>query len=202
MTMSYNKAYHRFFEDYTEKRVVDEATGKARTVRVYTGWYYRHDIEDGAWRKLKVRYGLLYAAALVCFLLQGLASNANDRFFAFVIMLGIIAMVWLGFYVAAYISHQRLIGVREYRDRKTLCSAAAAAAGVNALLLAGQIAWMIQNRQFYGYGAVCILLAGVCIAAMIMLFRTEWNMEYLRVENHAEADDDSYNIRFLEQEEK
>ena len=200
--MSYNKQYHRFFEDYAEKLVTDPKTGKTRIKRIYTGWYYRHDLEDREWKILKLRYILLYIFSLAAFLVLAAQQGAESPAAVIPQMFGILAFVWLGFYVAAYATHKRMIGVRAYRDRKTLCSTAAGAAILTGILLAEQIYTMISTSDFSARFFAGTILGAAAAAALILLFRTEWNMEYIRVENTAAADDDSYNIRNMEMEER
>lgn len=200
--MSYNKQYHRFFEDYAEKLVTDPETGKTKIRRIYTGWYYRHDLEDREWKLLKIKYIVLYVFSLVCFLISASLEKPDTPASVIPQMLAVLAFAWLGFYVAAYSTHKRLIGVRAYRDRKTLCSTAAGAAGLMGILLAEQIFRMIREGSFSARGLAGAALGAAGTAALILLFRTEWNMEYIRVENTAAADDDSYNIRNMEMEER
>lgn len=198
--MSYNKSYHRFFEGYVEKKVLDPATGKTHIERVYAGDYYHHKMDEKSWKRLKIKYILIYAWALICLVLQGISQSATRWYTILPIVLGMIALVWLGFYVFAYACNPRELNIRQYRDREMLKMTAMAGAICFGLSVLVQAVWMIIFRDFYGYGVICMLLDVTAVIALYTMFRTERDMDYVKRENKKPVDPDSYDIRYREEE--
>lgn len=198
--MSYNRSYHRHFEDYVEKEVLDGKTGKRRIERTYAGAYYRHKMDDKAWVRLKRKYVLAFLWAVVCLLLQGFGGCTTAWYLAIPASLGLLAMVWLGFYVVSYALNGRDLEVRQYRDREMLKMTAMASGLTFLLLLAGQVAWMFLHRQIYLYGLLCVFTDASAFCCLYWLFRTERDMDYVKKENDRAIDPDSYDIRYREEE--
>lgn len=199
--MSYNKSYHRFFEGYVEKEVWDPRTGKMRIERKYAGDYYSHKMDDEEWKKLKVKYGMIYVWALICLILQGISGSTTQWYLIVPLLFGLIAMVWLGFYVCAYISHKRELTIRQYRDREMLSTGAIAGVIVFCLVFIGQAAWMILVRYIYPYGVVCMIADVTAALALFWMFRTERDMDYVKRKNDISVDADSYDIVYRQEEE-
>lgn len=197
--MSYNRSYHRFFEGYVEKKVTDPATGKTRIERVYAGDYYRHRMDDRSLKRLKRTYILIYVWAFVCILLQGTGKSATEWYTIVPILLGMIAMVWLGFYVCAYAASPRELTIRQYRDREMLKTTAMASALCAGLSVAAQAVWMIAGRRFYLRGLIGMLLEVTAAIGLYYMFRTERDMDYVKRENKKPIDPDSYDIRYREE---
>lgn len=193
--MSYNRAYHGFFEDYAEMNVLDPKTGKSHIERVYIGHYYRHVLSDAKWRKLKIYYGISYAGALLCYILQFFNQSTGAWFMALPLAVLTIAMLWCGFYVCAYLSHGRDLKIRQYRERLLLQGAAAAGTAGFALALICQIVWFFRYRVFYGYGVLCLAADAAGAVLLYLLFRRESGMEYEKVSNHIKVPEGSYDIR-------
>lgn len=198
--MSYNKSYHRFFEGYVEKKVLDPATGKTHIERVYAGDYYHHKMDEKSWKRLKIKYILIYAWALICLVLQGISRSATEWYTILPILLGMMALVWLGFYVFAYASNPRELTIRQYRDREMLKMTAMASAICAGLSAVVQPVWMIVFRRFYVYGFICMILDVIALIALYDMFRTERDMDYVKRENKKAVDPDSYDIRYREED--
>lgn len=197
--MIYNKSYHQFFEGFAEKRVTDPDTGRKYIRRIYADCYYRHRLDETNVRKVKIFYAAVFALALICFLMQGISRSAVVWYLIFPLMLGIIALVWLGFYVISYIGHPQRLMIRQYRQREMLKTLFMANAIVLVTCAAGQSAWMIAEGVFYPYGAFCIAADAASAFVLYRGFKTERDMEYIKVENTNQPDSESYDIRYYEE---
>lgn len=197
--MSYNRAYHGYFEGYVEREVVDVKTGRVKIERIYAGDYYRHKLEDKAWKQLKLKYGLSYVWAFAAMITAGVTGGGTDQWFVAVpAVLSLLAFLWLGYFLASYILQPRDLMIRQYRARKQMISLAMACAIGTGLTLVGKIAWMIANLSLSGIFGVVIGISG--IALMYWIFRTELDMEYVKRANNAQVPQDGYDIRFHDEE--
>jgi hypothetical protein len=198
--MSYNKSYHRFFEGYVEKVEQSPDTGKAHISRIYAGDYYVPQVSEQKWKETKLTYLALYLGSVVALILQGIGQSGKQWYIVVPLVLGLLLEVWLGFYVFAYASHPPKLNIREYRDLENLKSTSMGGAVIFALLLVGQIVWMVQNQQFYWCWILSVLSAAMAMAGLRYLFCRERDMYYVREHNAVKVDDDSYNIVYREHE--
>ncbi len=197
--MSYNKSYHRFFEGYTEKEVYDAGTGKRHIERVYVGPYFRHKMDDKAWKKLKVKYLLILLWSINCMIIQGVSVSAA-WYTVIPSAVTLLSLLWLAFYVLAYVSHGRELEIRQYRDRELLKGTAALSAAAFGLSMVGtlveSIRWIISFGYFDFWGFLCAILDASAMLLLIYMFRTERNMDYIKKDNEKKADPDAYDIRY------
>lgn len=196
--MSYNKAYHSFFEGYTEKQEVDPNTGKVHIKRTYAGDFYVAQMEEAAWKRNKILYVALYVWSVIALILQGVGRSATEWYIVVPVFLGILAEILLGVQVFARLGHSRRLNIRQYRERETLKGASMGGTLALGLTLIGQAAWMVQHREFYWYWAVCVAAAAGGAAALRFLFCRERDIEYFREKNTVKVDPDSYDIRYRE----
>lgn len=77
-------SYHRYFEGYTEKRIVTP-DGRERIERVYTGTWYRQDLSGARYVLLRCAYLLLLLAMTGTVALAGWAQGSGGRAFYTVI---------------------------------------------------------------------------------------------------------------------
>ena len=197
--MSYNKAYHKHFQGYVERDVIDPVTGKSHIERIYADYYYKHDCDDAEWKKIKVRYGLIYCLSLVGFALQAVCGNTNVWFTGVPTALCMLAQVWLGVHMVSYISHPRLLEVRQYKGREPMKAACMTVVVTNALFALGQIVWMVLARMLYVPGIIVIAAEAVTSALCYRMYVTEREMDYVRIKNGREIPKDSYDIRYTEE---
>ena len=198
--MSYNRSYHRFFEGYVEKDVLDPTTGRMHIERVYAGDYYRHKLEDKEWKQLKVKYAVMYGIALVCFFVAGLSKNTNVWYTTIPVVLVLFGLLWLGFYVVSYICAARKLVIRQYRDREILQATAMGSAIAFGLAAISQILWMFLHSYLYGYGVFSIITDIAAAVLLYRLYKKEHEMDYIKVTNQTKVASDSYDIRYREEE--
>lgn len=192
--MSYNKAYHSYFEGYTEKEEFDPVHQKFYIKRTYASCYYRHNMTDQEWKALKVRYVLFLAAYIAALFIQGVSAGTGVWYMAIPTALELIDAMWLTFYVVCYVRAPRLLKIRQYRDREHLKMAAMAGVLCLVWLFIGQLVFMILNG-FYRYGLISMAVDAGAAVCLRLLYVTERDMDFRKVKNEADIDPDSYDIR-------
>lgn len=200
--MSYNKAYHSFFEGYAEKEEVDPQTGKVHIKRTYTGDFYVAQVDEKTWKRNKIIYMAIYLWSVAALIMQGVGRSGGEWYVVVPVFLDVLTEIWLGTQVFFRMGHGRRLNVRQYRERTVLKSTAMGSALLLGVIAVAQIVWMVQSRDFYWYWAACLAAAAAGIAALVCLFHIEENMEYFREKNKTKADPDSYDIRYREFDEK
>lgn len=195
---SYSKAYHRYFEGYSE-RVVAGSDGKTQRIeRVYNGDYYRQDLP----RKRAVYLRILYVFLLICaaylFIsgaVQPLAINTNkSTVFPQVLSLGFLFWTVITFF--HYLPIGRKMTISEFRrsSRYLLLATLGGAislglAGVASLLFtlinpSDEIApILLSSAKFLG--------AGLLILAMYLIER---KVNYMIIPNPHKLSEESYPI--------
>lgn len=197
--MSYNRAYHGYFEGYVEREAVDVKTGRVRIERIYAGDYYRHKLDDKAWKLLKLKYALSYLWAFAAMVIAGVTGDGTGQWYvAIPVMLSLLAFLWMGYFLCGYLLHPRDLLIRQYRARKQLISMAMACVISTGLTLLGKAVWMIANLSLSGLWGMAMGASGIVL--MYWIFRTEQDMEYVKRANNATIPKDSYDIRFHEEE--
>lgn len=194
--MSYNRAYHGYFEGYIERQVID-SSGRMKIERVYAGDYYHHKLDDKRWKRLKLQYGLAYLWALLTMLVLGITGNGTQQWYVGIpVMLCVLAMLWLGYCLGCYILNPRDMMISQYRGRKHVVSLAMVSAIGIGLVIVGKIVWMALNRSISGIVGVIMGLTGIVACGWI--FHAEQDMEYVKRANDAPIPKDGYDIRFNE----
>ena len=61
-------SYHRFFEGYSEQRVLGEDGKRAQILRVYVGEYYRRVCSDATWIGIKIAYMALFVLGFATYI--------------------------------------------------------------------------------------------------------------------------------------
>ena len=196
--MSYNKSYHRYFEGYVEREVID-GKGKKRIERMYAGDWFRHDMSDAGWKHLKLKFGLLTLWTLAVCFVQGTLSfggSASAWYVAGLVGLTFAAEVWLAYMTVCYIAAPRNMELRQFRDRtsfKNTCMITAVPYGLTAF---GQILMMIYHRENLLLSLIMLLADVSCCVVLRYMYVTERDMPYTKAKSDAKPHDDSYDIRY------
>ena len=81
--VKHSGSYHRFFEGYSEQKVLGENGKRTRILRVYVGDYYKRSCTDPAWIFVKIAYILLFAAAVAAYIFAlALPVGSNRAWYA------------------------------------------------------------------------------------------------------------------------
>jgi hypothetical protein len=92
---AHSRAYHRYFAGYTETKIVQE-DGKTVIERVYTGTYYKRQLEGKNMLILKLAYLALAIAAAVLFAVNALKRvELNFQWYiALLETMAVVAIFW------------------------------------------------------------------------------------------------------------
>ena len=100
----HSKAYHRFFEGYTEFRVPNP-NGKGYTIqRVYTGNYYRQDLTKSQRVLLRLMYVVLFLCIVYFFVSSAILPVLSNSTW-YVALTQAVSIVFLFWTVIAFISY-------------------------------------------------------------------------------------------------
>ncbi|MCI2048840.1 MAG: hypothetical protein LKJ76_03865 [Lachnospiraceae bacterium] len=198
--MSYNRFYHSYFENYTEKEVYDPRRKRLHIERTYAGYYYRQNCADKTWKQYKVRYLLTALVAAFALILQGTAESAREWYIVLPIVAGILALAWFAVYTAFYVFYPRLLEIRQYKDRNTLIGAAAASMACCMAAAVGNITWIFLNRSPDIHDIAAVGIDFLAAALLFYVFRKENTMQYIKIKNNSKIDNDSYDIRVRNEE--
>ena len=113
----HSKAYHRFFEGYSEI-TVPKPDGKGyRIQRVYTGNYYRQDLTKGQRILLRVLYVALFLGAAYLFVSSAILPLASNStwYVALPQAVSLPFLFWIVIAFFSYLPAERDMTVAEYR---------------------------------------------------------------------------------------
>lgn len=201
MDALHRRAYHRYFEGYTEiKEIADK--GKMTIRRVYTGYYYRQDISDRRWKLHRLIYLLYYVFSAAVLLWCGTVDvYCNVTWYAsLAAMAGLFSMIWLAKPVLMFAFSKRELLAREYRSISSIKNIAIAC-GICYLLCACAFAvCLILNRtEQLAVPLLCIGLYLLSAIGMFRIYQMEKKVEYARRKSDAQIDekdlDNSFEIR-------
>lgn len=112
----FSRAYHRYFEDYAERQIIDP-NGVPVTDRVYVGKYYKVKLPDPALKRQRVVICLLYLAAAAAFALGGTRAVVSAvGYVAVLTMAALISLIWLAIPVFYRLTVPREMEIRSWRD--------------------------------------------------------------------------------------
>ncbi len=113
----HSRAYHRYFEDYAEKKIETD-DGEVKMLRVYVGKYYRQDISDRARILRKTLYAAIYVIMFALFIIAGTRSiGSNSTRYIFCSMaISFLALLWLALPIFFYVTAKREMEIRSYRE--------------------------------------------------------------------------------------
>jgi hypothetical protein len=127
----HSKAYHRFFEEYSEVSV-PKPNGKGYTIqRVYTGNYYRQDLTGGRRLLLRGLYVALFLCIAYLFISTAVLPVTSNATWYVVLtqVVSIPFLFWILIAFSSYLPAERDMTIADYRSsslslqKATFCSA-------------------------------------------------------------------------------
>lgn len=197
--MAAGKAYHRYFEGYSERKVWDEEKQKFRMETYYSGDYYRAQIPADKKKRLKWEFGIGYGVAVVLFLLVGTRKTASaaSAITAFPTLVTLLGLMWQLPALVTYVRTKELLILREYRDRKnflSLCMGLVCCFGVSAA------AHLVCVFLYHSYGdwREWLTIVGLLLDGGIFyrIYTQEKSVAYRTVPNEIKIPDDCYDITY------
>ena len=197
--IKHSKAYHRFFEGYSEYSVMN-ANGKGTSIqRIYTGNYYRQDLTRGRRILLRAAYLWLFLGALYLFVssaIQPLASNSTW----FVVLPQAVSIPLLFWMVIAFITYMpagRDMTIDDYRSSSLALKKASlfSAISLGATALATLI-FMALNPSDQPLAE--LLCAAKFLAGGLFVFsidQVERRLHYLVIPSPNKPPEDAYEIK-------
>ena len=197
--MATGKAYHRYFEGYSERKVWDEEKQKFRIETYYSGDYYRAQIPAEERSRIKREYIAGYICAVLLFLFAGTrrtvsAASAITAFPTLVIALG---LLWQLPSLFTYVRAKELLILREYRERKNFLSLCMGLVCCFCVCAAAHLVCVVLYRC-YGDWLEWLTMAGLVLDAGIFgwIYRREKDIIYRIVPNEAKIPEDCYDITY------
>jgi hypothetical protein len=175
----HSKAYHRFFEGYSEI-TVPEPNGKGyRIQRIYTGNYYRQDLMKGRRILLRVLYVALFLGAVYLFVSNAILPLASNSTWYVVLTqaASIPFLFWTLIALFSYLPAERDMTINTYRSSSSSLKRATFGSAISLGVLAlATLAFMFLNPQDRSLGQ---LLCGGLLT--ILINRIESKVNYLIV---------------------
>lgn len=195
--MAGGKAYHRYFEGYSERKVWDSGRGRFRLETYYSGNYFQAQISGRERVRIKREYLAGYVCAVLIFLFVCTRKtvSASSVATAFPTLILLLCLLWQLPSLVAYLSAKELLIMREYRERKNFMSLCM---GLACFFTAGAAVHL--GCMFY-YGSLSDVTEWVTVAGHILnavifyrIHRREKGLVYLVVPNEAKIPKDCYDI--------
>jgi hypothetical protein len=181
----HSKAYHRFFEGYSEI-TVPEPNGKGyRIQRIYTGNYYRQDLMKGRRILLRVLYVALFLGAVYLFVSNAiLPLSSNSTWYVVLTQVASIPFLfWTLIALFSYLPAERDMTINTYRSSSLSLKRATFGSAISLGVLAlATLAFMFLNLS--GNAMAEILCAGKYLAGGLLALsmnRLEKKVNYLKI---------------------
>ena len=195
----HSKAYHRFFEGYSEISVPNP-NGKGTVIkRVYTGDYYRQDLTKGQRILLRVLYMVLFLC--VCYLFVSnamLPLPSNSTWYVTITQaITIPFLFWITIVLLSYLPAAHDMTINEYRSSsralKKATLGAAVSMGTVALVTMVFIILNQANGSLVELPSVLKYLAGGLLA--FLLNRIENKVNYIIIPSQNKPPIENVEIR-------
>lgn len=195
----FSKAYHRFFEGYSEV-VVPKSNGKGTKIeRIYTADYYRQDLPKRKRLLIRIFFVIVFLSAGTLFIsssIQPLPINSTWYIVIFqAFSLGF--LLWSVIALFTYLFSPKDLTIAEYRNSSLHLKRATLGAAISLLLtaIASLVFIILTPMENYIPIVFCIsknLLAGFLIFGIHII---EKNIKYLTIPNEKKLPDDHYEIK-------
>ncbi|MCC8066203.1 MAG: hypothetical protein LIO94_03755 [Clostridiales bacterium] len=165
----HSKGYHRYFEGWSEYREED-AKGKMRLKRVYTGVYHTAKLSDKKRRNIHLYYGLAWAFAFVLYFIavsRPLGSNAC-WYVAAPEALSVVGLFWMGWSLFNYLTAGKNMTLGEYRYVEALKKSSRYTFVVQILTAVGTLIYLILNSG-EGMAREILCILAVVVSALLCL---------------------------------
>lgn len=199
--MRSGKAYHRFFEGYSERKVWDEEHHRYIIESYYSGDYHQAQIPAEEKKRHKREYLIGYVCAVLLFIIvctRPTVSSASliPVFPTLTVCLG---MLWQLPSLVSYLNMPDLLILRQYRERRNFMYLSMGLAFFCALCVGTRL-FCMALYQTLSDPLEWVALAGLALDAGIFYrtYRTEKGIFYLRIPNEAKIPEDAYDISFRE----
>lgn len=196
-TAWHSRAYHRFYEGWSESYALDKRTGKRKIVRVYTGRYYVPRLSHSARLLVKLLYIALFIAAGVLFFSASMSGWSGNLVWYVTLphafCFGSLAYMFI--VLISYIPAPFKMNIYEYKtSARSMRRASLIGAASHILSLLTALVYALIHECVDS--AVGIMVKYLCAAAAFFAaFLTERSIEYDEEDNPASHDDNGTQIQ-------
>jgi hypothetical protein len=193
-----SRAYHRFFEGYSEIKV-DKPMGKGSKIkRIYTGNFFRQDLSKKKRFLAKAVHAILYLLAVGLFMLNAIFPLKSNTAWYTVLpaAMSILFLFWAAIALFSYIPAKKEMTIAEYRFSSlylkkaalgsSICLSAAALSTIAFIML--NPCEQILQEIIYG---MKYMAAGLL---MMAVYRIEEKIQYLEVPSKNTSPENSVEI--------
>jgi len=115
---AHSKAYHRFFEGYTETRILNPNGKGYRIQRIYTGIYHRQDLTKNQRLLLRALYVVIYLSSVSLFVSSAtLPLGSNSTWYVVITQVASIPLLfWILITFFSYLPAGQDLTIDEYRS--------------------------------------------------------------------------------------
>ena len=196
-TAWHSRAYHRYYEGWSESYTLDPATGQRRISRVYTGRFYVQDLSGTKRLIVKITYSILFLAAAVLFFTASMADWVGNLVWYVVLPHAFCfgSLAYMLIVLTSYVPAPQKMKIHEYRaTAKPMRRAALFGTVSHALACAAALAYTLAfDGADAGFGiTVRFLLAA---GALLTIFLIERGIEYDSIDNPASHGDNGTQIQ-------
>ena len=183
--ISHSRAYHRFFEGYSEITVPNPNGKRTRIQRIYTGDYYRQDLTKGQRILLRVLHVALFLSVAYLFVSSAVLPLASNSTWYVVLseVLSLPFLFWVVIALFSYLSAGRDMTIHEYRSSSLALQKATLGAALSLGIAAlATLAFMLLNLS--DEPLVVLVCAVKYIAAALFALsmnRVEKKVNYLKI---------------------
>lgn len=199
--MTERKAYHRYFEGYSERRVWDEKKNRYHIESYYSGDYYQEMAAEEERKRIKREYVAGYMAAILIFLVTATRKTAGSAsaVTAFPTLAVLLGLLWQLPSLVSCLLGKAVLIARQYRERNNFM---ALNMGLVCCFLASAGAYLLYmclNRS-YGDWQEWFMIAGNLCDSLIFfgIYRREKGRVYIKIQNNNQIPEDCYDITLRE----
>lgn len=177
----HSRSYHKFFEDWAEKRVYD-INGKQHVERVYIGKYYRSPLTTKQRIVQRGLYVFLYILSVGLFIMSGIRDIPVNHSIipSLSVAVCIFPLAWLLFPLFRNLTVQREMIIRQYRASSLdLIRVSGITSGVLAITALINLLFLVTGNGPLGETILCAV--GYLIAAGF-LFILRYSEQHLKYE--------------------
>lgn len=195
---SYNRAYHNFFEGYTETRVAKPNGKGTKILRVYTGTYYKQDMSDRRWKLNRILVLALYLCSTFLFLFSASMNISSNISWYITISetLSFLGLFWLLYILVNYITAPRRMTIGCYRltsePLKKFSRMTAIVLGISAIL---QLVYLLLNIHESPLSGILCIIGFIGSGVTIFILGTfESHITYKKIKSENKTTGDGIEI--------
>lgn len=194
----HSQSYHRFFEGYEERTIVDDK-GHQRIERTYVGNKYERDVDKRKNIIIIISYWLLLVISSVCFIISACMDVAfNHTFYGAIIeMICILMFIFMVVTLINYSFAKKQMTIYEYKSSsinlKIITWIFIVSLFLGAIL---SILTIILNNTNINMQVLSMVLYLIGILPIFLVNRIEYNLKYKEIKYEGPRNSDASEIEY------